>query len=117
MARCGTGNAYDVVVNASPAGVRPDDPLPIDVPHLPATTLVGRCGHQTPLTLLIEAAPVRGTAPADVRPRVRPDDAVSCRILPVLARTPRAGLRAGYLRSHSPGASHAPPAPFHVAPP
>ncbi len=32
---------YDIVVNASPAGIRPGDPLPIDVSRLNPTTFVG----------------------------------------------------------------------------
>jgi shikimate dehydrogenase len=53
-------NAYDVVVNASPLGMRADDPLPIDVSRLPATTFVGDVVTKPPLTPLIEAARARG---------------------------------------------------------
>jgi shikimate dehydrogenase len=51
---------YDVVVNASPLGMRADDPLPIDVSRLPATTFVGDVVTKPPLTPLIEAARARG---------------------------------------------------------
>ncbi|SIT45402.1 Shikimate dehydrogenase substrate binding domain protein (fragment) [Paraburkholderia ribeironis] len=53
-------DAYDVVVNASPLGMRADDPLPIDVSRLPATTFVGDVVTKPPLTPLIEAARARG---------------------------------------------------------
>ncbi|MGF6963560.1 shikimate dehydrogenase [Paraburkholderia sp. WC7.3g] len=51
---------YDVVVNASPLGMRAGDPLPIDVARLPATTFVGDVVTKPPLTPLIEAARARG---------------------------------------------------------
>jgi shikimate dehydrogenase len=53
-------HAYDVVVNASPLGMRADDPLPIDVSRLPATTFVGDVVTRPPLTPLIEEARARG---------------------------------------------------------
>ncbi|MGF6374137.1 shikimate dehydrogenase family protein [Paraburkholderia sp. MM5482-R1] len=51
---------YDVVVNASPLGMRAGDSLPIDVARLPATTFVGDVVTKPPLTPLIEAARARG---------------------------------------------------------
>jgi len=51
---------YDVVVNASPLGMRAGDPLPVDVARLPATTFVGDVVTKPPLTPLIEAARARG---------------------------------------------------------
>ncbi|SAL10552.1 shikimate 5-dehydrogenase [Caballeronia terrestris] len=51
---------YDVVVNASPMGMRADDPLPIDVSRLAATTFVGDVVTKPPLTPFIEAARARG---------------------------------------------------------
>ncbi|WP_233855951.1 shikimate dehydrogenase family protein [Paraburkholderia sp. HD33-4] len=51
---------YDVVVNASPLGMRAGDPLPIDVARLAATTFVGDVVTKPPLTPLIEAARARG---------------------------------------------------------
>lgn len=52
MTRCGSGNAHNVVVNASPAGARPDDSSPIDVPHLPVTILAGEVVSKPPPTPL-----------------------------------------------------------------
>ncbi|APA87539.1 shikimate dehydrogenase [Paraburkholderia sprentiae WSM5005] len=51
---------YDVVINASPLGMRASDPLPIDVARLPATTFVGDVVTKPPLTPLTEAARARG---------------------------------------------------------
>jgi shikimate dehydrogenase len=51
---------YDVVVNASPLGMRANDPLPLDAARLPATTFVGDVVTKPPLTPLIEAARARG---------------------------------------------------------
>ncbi|WP_061145226.1 shikimate dehydrogenase family protein [Caballeronia arvi] len=52
--------SYDLIVNASPAGMRPGDPLPIDVSRLPPTTFVGDVVTKPPLTPFIEAARARG---------------------------------------------------------
>jgi len=52
--------SFDVVVNASPMGMRPDDPLPVDVSRVPATTFVGDVVTKPPLTPFIEAARARG---------------------------------------------------------
>jgi len=52
--------SFDVVVNASPMGMRPEDPLPIDVSRLPASTFVGDVVTKPPLTHFIEAARARG---------------------------------------------------------
>jgi shikimate dehydrogenase len=52
--------SYEVVVNASPMGMRPDDPLPVDISRLAATTFVGDVVTKPPLTPLIEAARARG---------------------------------------------------------
>ena len=52
--------SFDVVVNASPMGMRADDPLPIDVSRLPASTFVGDVVTKPPLTPFIEAARARG---------------------------------------------------------
>jgi hypothetical protein len=75
MTRCGSGNAHNVVVNASPAGARPDDSSPIDVPHLPVTTLAGEVVSKPPLTPL-SGWPACATRQADARPRI-PDSDVS----------------------------------------
>jgi shikimate dehydrogenase len=52
--------SYEVVVNASPMGMRADDPLPVDIARLAATTFVGDVVTKPPLTPLIEAARARG---------------------------------------------------------
>ncbi|WP_322045692.1 shikimate dehydrogenase family protein [Paraburkholderia sp. J67] len=52
--------SFDVVVNASPMGMRPEDPLPIDVSRLASTTFVGDVVTKPPLTPFIEAARARG---------------------------------------------------------
>jgi shikimate dehydrogenase len=51
---------YDIVVNASPAGMRENDPLPIDVSRLNASTFVGDVVTKPPLTPFIAAARARG---------------------------------------------------------
>jgi shikimate dehydrogenase len=51
---------YDIVVNASPAGMRPGDPLPFDVATLAPTAFVGDVVTKPPLTPFIEAARARG---------------------------------------------------------
>ncbi|MCC8403944.1 shikimate dehydrogenase [Paraburkholderia sp. MMS20-SJTN17] len=51
---------YDVIVNASPLGMRTGDPLPIDAARLRGTTFVGDVVTKPPLTPLIEAAHARG---------------------------------------------------------
>ncbi|MDR5857321.1 shikimate dehydrogenase [Caballeronia sp. LZ062] len=52
--------AYDIVVNASPAGMRPGDPLPIDVSRLAPKTFIGDVVTKPPITPFIEAARARG---------------------------------------------------------
>jgi shikimate dehydrogenase len=52
--------SFDVVVNASPMGMRADDPLPVDVSRLSASTFVGDVVTKPPLTPFIEAARARG---------------------------------------------------------
>jgi shikimate dehydrogenase len=51
---------YDIVVNATPSGMREGDPLPIDVSRLNASTFVGDVVTKPPLTPFIAAARVRG---------------------------------------------------------
>ncbi|MDR5762303.1 shikimate dehydrogenase [Caballeronia sp. LZ035] len=51
---------YDLIVNASPAGMRAGDPLPIDVSRLSPATFVGDVVTKPPLTPFIEAARARG---------------------------------------------------------
>jgi shikimate dehydrogenase len=60
----GTGSAdpdgYDLVVNASPLGMRDDDPLPVDVARLAPTTFVGEVVMRREMTPFLEAALSRG---------------------------------------------------------
>jgi shikimate dehydrogenase len=51
---------YDIVINASPAGMRAGDDLPIDVSRLKPDTFVGDVVTKPPLTPFIEAARARG---------------------------------------------------------
>ncbi|MCC8392647.1 shikimate dehydrogenase [Paraburkholderia sp. MMS20-SJTR3] len=52
--------SFDIVVNASPMGMRAEDPLPVDVSRLPSSTFVGDVVTKPPLTPFIEAARARG---------------------------------------------------------
>ncbi|MGP8470930.1 shikimate dehydrogenase family protein [Burkholderia sp. PR2] len=52
--------SFDVIVNASPMGMRADDPPPVDVSRVPATTFVCDVVTKPPLTPFIEAARARG---------------------------------------------------------
>jgi shikimate dehydrogenase len=60
----GTGSSdpdgYDLVVNASPLGMRDDDPLPVDVDRLASTTFVGEVVMRRERTPFLEAAMSRG---------------------------------------------------------
>ncbi|HEY3563759.1 MAG TPA: shikimate dehydrogenase [Casimicrobiaceae bacterium] len=51
---------YDVVVNATPLGMRDDDPLPFDVERLSARTFVGEVVMKEAMTPLLRAAAARG---------------------------------------------------------
>ncbi len=50
----------DLVVNATPMGMAPDDPLPLDVARLDARSLVGDVVMQTEMTAFLRAAQARG---------------------------------------------------------
>jgi shikimate dehydrogenase len=50
----------DLVINASPMGLRPDDPLPIDPARLDAGALVADIIMKPPETALLKAATARG---------------------------------------------------------
>lgn len=80
LGRCpvGVGSAdpagYQLVVNASPAGMRADDPLPVDVQRLAPDAFVGCVITQPAVTPLIAAARARGLGTAtgtDMFARVR----------------------------------------------
>ncbi|HET8585581.1 MAG TPA: shikimate dehydrogenase [Casimicrobiaceae bacterium] len=51
---------YDIVVNATPLGMRDDDPLPFDVERLSARTFVGEVVMKEAMTPLLRAAAARG---------------------------------------------------------
>jgi len=51
---------YDLVVNATPLGMKPDDPLPFDVTRLGRDTFVGEVVMKQEMTPLLEAAAARG---------------------------------------------------------
>jgi shikimate dehydrogenase len=51
---------WDIVVNATPMGMAPGDPLPLDVTRLAPTTFVGEVVMRTTMTAFLEAARQRG---------------------------------------------------------
>jgi shikimate dehydrogenase len=51
---------YDLVVNATPLGMKAEDPLPFDVTRLAATTFVGEVVMKQEITPLLKAAQERG---------------------------------------------------------
>ncbi|MFO1316148.1 MAG: shikimate dehydrogenase [Burkholderiales bacterium] len=60
--RVGTSDpaGYDLVVNGTPLGMRPEDPLPVDVTRLAPSTFVGEVVMKTEITPLLQAARERG---------------------------------------------------------
>lgn len=53
---------FDIVVNATPLGMKPGDPLPLDVARLPASALVGEVVMAQEITPFLAAARARGCA-------------------------------------------------------
>jgi shikimate dehydrogenase len=51
---------YDVVVNATPLGMKPDDPLPMDVTRIAPSTFVGEVVMKAEVTPFLTAARERG---------------------------------------------------------
>jgi shikimate dehydrogenase len=51
---------YDVVVNATPLGMKPDDPLPMDVTRIAPSTFVGEVVMKAEITPFLAAARERG---------------------------------------------------------
>jgi len=51
---------YDLVVNGTPLGMKPGDPLPFDASRLEARTFVGEVVMKQEITPLLEAARTRG---------------------------------------------------------
>jgi shikimate dehydrogenase len=62
----GTGSndpaGFDLVVNATPLGMRPDDPLPFDVERIAPSSFVGEVVMASAITPLLRAASARGCA-------------------------------------------------------
>lgn len=53
---------FDLVVNATPMGMNPGDPLPLDVTRLDPSTFVGEVVMRTEMTAFLQAAQARGCA-------------------------------------------------------
>ena len=53
-------DGYDIVVNATPLGMRDDDPLPMDVDRIAPTTFVGEVVMRQEITPFLRAARDRG---------------------------------------------------------
>jgi len=51
---------FDLVVNGTPLGMDPGDPLPIDIERLSAQTFVGEVVMRTEMTAFLKAAQARG---------------------------------------------------------
>jgi len=51
---------YDVVVNATPLGMKEGDPLPFDVDRIAPSTFVGEVVMKTEYTPLLQAAKAKG---------------------------------------------------------
>jgi len=51
---------FDLVVNATPLGMNPGDPLPVDMDRLAARTFVGEVVMKTEMTAFLHAAQARG---------------------------------------------------------
>jgi shikimate dehydrogenase len=51
---------YDIVVNATPLGMKDGDPMPVDVQHLAPTTFVGEVVMKDEMTAFLKAAQARG---------------------------------------------------------
>jgi shikimate dehydrogenase len=51
---------YDTVVNATPLGMKKDDPLPIDIDRIAASTFVGEVVMRDEITPFLAAARAKG---------------------------------------------------------
>ncbi|QRX82479.1 shikimate dehydrogenase [Glaciimonas sp. PAMC28666] len=51
---------YDLVVNSTPLGMSPDDPMPVDLSQVAASCIVADCGMKTEMTRLLIEAQKRG---------------------------------------------------------
>jgi shikimate dehydrogenase len=52
--------SWDVIVNATPLGMNPNDTLPMELTHIPASTLVGEVVLTQEITAFLEQARARG---------------------------------------------------------
>ncbi|WP_293799309.1 shikimate dehydrogenase [uncultured Bosea sp.] len=55
-------DGFDLVVNATPLGMKPGDPLPVDISRLPASAFVGEVVMAQEITPFLAAARARGCA-------------------------------------------------------
>jgi shikimate dehydrogenase len=53
-------SGFDIVVNATPVGMKDDDPLPLDIDRISAQTFVGEVVMKTEYTPLLRAAKAKG---------------------------------------------------------
>ena len=53
-------DGFDLVVNATPLGMEPTDPLPVDVGQITPNMLIGEIVMKREITPLIDAARARG---------------------------------------------------------
>jgi shikimate dehydrogenase len=51
---------YDLVVNATPLGMEPDDPVPVDLDGIAPSCIVADCGMKIEMTKLLVEAQARG---------------------------------------------------------
>jgi shikimate dehydrogenase len=56
----GSQAGYDIAVNATPLGMKPDDPLPMDVTRIAPSTFVGEVVMKSEMTPFLAAARERG---------------------------------------------------------
>lgn len=55
-------DGFDIVVNATPLGMKPGDPLPVDISRVPASAFVGEVVMAQEITPFLAAARARGCA-------------------------------------------------------
>lgn len=55
-------DGFDIVVNATPLGMKPGDPLPVDISRLPASAFVGEVVMAQEITPFLAEARARGCA-------------------------------------------------------
>lgn len=52
--------SYDLLVNGTPMGMSPSDPMPFSIEHVKSSAVVADCGMKTELTALLARAQARG---------------------------------------------------------